>query len=468
VDVGADGVRRYSLKQYGFEEGQKLGGKTAGAKPQKSPAEEIATTKRATVPPHPRRPKVAVVANSYPPYRVYLHNRIVAEIPEVELWSLSTHGNAYQRWKGLRPPAEIRPADFSRGEPTNEQPQVRYSLREWRKGGRIIRWLEEHNVEAVFVQGCGDLARLRIIRWCKRRGIPCFLSGDFNIRSDNHRPLKRWLKRRVYNRGVGWSHGLMPCGEHGLALLERYGGAGKPAYMFPFVPDIQLFENTPAQAIERMREKFNLPPGRRRLVFSARMMDAKRPDLAVNAFAAIADERPDWDLVMIGDGPLRTAVEASVPDRLCSRVVWTGFLNSAEDVAGLYAQCDALVLPSDHEPWGVVVVEAAAAGLAIVASDNVGAAPELVKSGVNGALFTAGDLAALSDALRQLTAPGQVNEAKVQSLAVLHAWLAQCDPVAAFRRALRDAQVIPPTPIEATVLPQDYSIRTAGAAVVPV
>src|SRR5690606_30512895 len=125
VEVGADGVRRYSLKQYGYAEPGNREGKLAkkAAQPLLAPV---------------RKPRVAVVANSYPPYRVYLHKRILAEVPEVELWSLSTHGNAYKRWKGLRPPAEIRPVDFSRGEPTNEQPQVRYSLREWCKGGRII------------------------------------------------------------------------------------------------------------------------------------------------------------------------------------------------------------------------------------------------------------------------------------------------------------------------------------------
>jgi glycosyltransferase involved in cell wall biosynthesis len=238
--------------------------------------------------------------------------------------------------------------------------------------------------------------------------------------------------------------------------------------MFPFVPDIQLFENTPAAAIEQMRERFKLQPGRRRLLFSARMMEVKRPDLAVNAFGRIADERPEWDLVMVGDGPLRIELEASVPPRLRERVIWTGFLNSPEEIAGVYAQCDAMVLPSDHEPWGVVVVEAAAAGLAIVASDNVGAAPELVKPGMNGAVFRAGDLSALTEALREITAAGRVNEAKIQSLAVLHEWLAECDPVAAFRHALREARVMPPTGIEPTVLPENYSIRTEGAAVVPV
>src|SRR5699024_10863358 len=105
-----------------------------------------------------------------------------------------------------------------------------------------------------------------------------------------------------------------------------------------------------------------------------------------------------------------------------------GFLDRTEDIAAVYSQCDVLALPSDHEPWGVVVVEAAAAGLAIVASDVVGAGPELVKPGVNGAFFPAGNVTALAHALRTITHPERVDDAKSQSILVLQQWLAQCDP----------------------------------------
>jgi glycosyltransferase involved in cell wall biosynthesis/lauroyl/myristoyl acyltransferase len=437
VEVDADGVRRYSLKQYGFDEGKRLNGQALTGSRPSTAAQPVSRTSVS-----PARPRVAVVANSYPPYRVQLHRQIVEQIPEIELWSIATHSNSYSRWDGLRPPEEIRPIDFSSGEPTNEQTQVRHSFREWRKGGRVIRWLKEHDVSAVFVQGCGDLGRIRVIRWCRREGIPCFLTGDFNIKSDNHRPLKRWLKRRVYDRGVAWSYGLMPCGAYGLALLHRYGGQDKPEWRFPFVPDISLFEHAPSAAIERVRTRFDLKPQRRRLVFSARMMTAKRPDLAFDAFLAIASERPDWDLVMVGEGPLRAELMTRVPDEAHGRIVWTGFLPDAADVAGLYAQCDVMILPSDHEPWGVVIVEAAAAGLAIVASDKVGAAPELVHDQVNGIVFQSGDLHALTCALRDITADEVVDRRKSQSPQVLRDWLATSSPLEGFRAALAHSGII--------------------------
>jgi glycosyltransferase involved in cell wall biosynthesis len=207
--------------------------------------------------------------------------------------------------------------------------------------------------------------------------------------------------------------------------------------MFPFVPKIELFENTPDDVIENARERYRLDPERRRIVFSARMMPAKRPELAIQAFAEIAQQRPEWDLVMVGDGPLRAGLEASVPRELQKRIIWTGFLDDDAAVAGIYATSDILLLPSDYEPWGVVIVEAAAAGLAIVASDVVGAAPELVQSGRNGALFASGNLTSLVAALQETTHDRLIDDQKRKSRLVLQEWLDQCDPVVGFRSALK-------------------------------
>jgi glycosyltransferase involved in cell wall biosynthesis len=381
-------------------------------------------------------PRVAVLTNSLTPYRIHLHERIVAEVPEVELGSLATHANAYNRWSDSAVPAAIRPVEFGNGEPTTEQTQLRFSGREWRKAGRIIRWLEQQEVAAVFCQGCGDVGRLRVLRWCHRNRIPCFLTGDCNIRSDRCAGVRRLVKRAVFRRAVAWAYGIMPCGEYGRALYERYGASHKPTIFFPFIPDIELFENPPAEAIESARRLFDLDPQRRRVLFSARLMRVKRPDLALKAFVAIASSRPGWDLVMAGDGPLRSELEASVPAELKQRIVWTGFVHDQRELAGLYAQCDALLLPSDKEPWGVVVVEAAAAGLAIIASDVVGASPELVKTDRNGAVFPAGDLDELVKALEQVSDEANIDRMQNESRRVLSEWLADADPVVGFRKAL--------------------------------
>ena len=77
---------------------------------------------------------------------------------------------------------------------------------------------------------------------------------------------------------------------------------------------------------------------------------------------------------MLGDGPLSAEVrhfEARLPIRCL------GFINQA-DLPGWYACGEVLVLPSEKEPWGLVVNEAMACGLVPVVSDAVGCAPDLV------------------------------------------------------------------------------------------
>src|SRR5262245_60961565 len=120
------------------------------------------------------RPAVALVANSLPPYRLHLQRRIAREIPEIRLWTVFTHEESNSRW-AFEPPPEIGPISFGRGEHCEGQASPRNALHEWRKGERITRWLDEQQTAAVVVCGYNDPARIRIIRWCKSRSVPCLL-----------------------------------------------------------------------------------------------------------------------------------------------------------------------------------------------------------------------------------------------------------------------------------------------------
>jgi len=75
-----------------------------------------------------------------------------------------------------------------------------------------------------------------------------------------------------------------------------------------------------------------------------------------------------------------------------------------EALAAEYVAADVFALLSPHEPWGVVVNEAAASGLPLVLSDRVGAAYDLLRDGENGFLVPAGDVAAAGAALGRLAA----------------------------------------------------------------
>ncbi len=388
------------------------------------------------------RPALIVVANEATPYRLHLHRRIARELPELHLQSVFTHQLATAPWP-YQEIAEIGPVLFGRGERATHQDKLWHQWREWRKGGQIIRWLGVERPAAVVVFGYNDLGRLRLIRWCKRKGIPVFLFGDSNILGDHARGWRAHLKRLLLPPILASCCGVFCCGRLGRAYFLRYGVPPERIYPMPYEADYDSIRSVPAEQVAAVRARFHLAPSRRRLLYVGRLVPVKRVDLLIEAFVTLADQRTDWDLVIAGEGPLRAKLAGLVPERLRPRVVWTGFLADLADVAALYAAADVLVLPSDYEPWGVVIAEACTR-LAIIASSVVGAAAELVQDGVNGKVFAAGSLQELTKALLEVTSPGRIDAMKAASPLLLEAWRRRADPVAGLRRALEEAGVFAP------------------------
>jgi L-malate glycosyltransferase len=99
-----------------------------------------------------------------------------------------------------------------------------------------------------------------------------------------------------------------------------------------------------------------------------------------------------FHLVMVGDGPDRSAAERRVRELgLGERVV---FLGKQEDFAELLAAADVFLLPSETESFGLAALEALSCGVPVIATD-VGGIPEVVSHGVNGYLAPVGDIAAM-------------------------------------------------------------------------
>ncbi|HEV2295335.1 MAG TPA: glycosyltransferase family 4 protein [Tepidisphaeraceae bacterium] len=382
------------------------------------------------------RPLLAVISNGFTPYRVHVLRRIVREIPQVRLATLYTHEECNSPWP-FQPPEEIGAVVFGKGEQCLKQDRPANAGHEWRKGGYIIEWIKRHGVRAVVIDGYNDPGRMRILWWCKRQGLPCLMFGDSNIHGDVKRGWKAIAKRLVVPPLVRCASGILCCGQYGRAYFTKYGCPPDRIFLFPYEPDYSLIFDLPPEVVEAAKRRYGLREGRRRLVFSGRMVREKRPDLIIEAFLAIALHRPQWDLVMMGDGPLRGSLEARVPSSLADRVTWCGFLTSQRDVTAVYRASDVLVLPSDYEPWALVVNEAVAAGMAIIASSVVGAAVELVREGVNGRIFPPGDLAALVRCLNDVTQPDRVDALKAASARVLADWRRIGDPIAGLRNALR-------------------------------
>lgn len=137
-----------------------------------------------------------------------------------------------------------------------------------------------------------------------------------------------------------------------------------------------------------------------KLLFVGRLDERKGFPVAAETFARLADQRPELRLVVVGDGPERSATER-LPAGVLARITLLGTVAN-EDLPPIHAACDLFVAPNmGGESFGIVLVEAMAAGLPIVASAIPGFT-EVLRDGVDGLLVPPGDAAATTRAVARI------------------------------------------------------------------
>ena len=144
------------------------------------------------------------------------------------------------------------------------------------------------------------------------------------------------------------------------------------------------------------------------VIVVGRIDPQKNQLLALRLLAALRLENPRAHLVLVGpvtnadyDRLLSNEISALGLDGSVTLI--RGLETSDPELINAYHAADLFLLPSVHEPFGIVILEAWAAGLPVVAS-NVGGVPSFVTDGENGCLFPSGDLAALLNTVRELIA----------------------------------------------------------------
>ena len=130
------------------------------------------------------------------------------------------------------------------------------------------------------------------------------------------------------------------------------------------------------------------------IVFVGRLDAIKGVPLLLDAIAALRDRHPDMRVSIVGDGPHRTQLEAQAARLGLGEMAHFLGYRSQDEVAELLTDADMLVLPSFAEGVPVVLMEAMAARLPVIASQVAGVG-ELVEDGVSGHLIPAGDTQSL-------------------------------------------------------------------------
>ena len=259
--------------------------------------------------------------------------------------------------------------------------------RSLRRGGRwvvlnrgVLGELRRFRPDVVGVGGWNEPAFWQALAYCKARRRPLLVWIESTARDARSEALPLELARRAMIRGAAGA--FVP----GTASAEYARALGVPADRIALAPnavDAKLFEQASVDRTGRATCTF---------LYAGRLDPEKGLDTLLRAFAHVPGE-----LALAGSGSEQERLRALAPDRV-------RFLGPLDRDAMLraYAEADVFVLPSRSEPWGMVLNEAAAAGLPLVATEEVGAARDLIEEGVNGFVVPADDEAALSSALERL------------------------------------------------------------------
>jgi len=313
----------------------------------------------------------------------------------------------------------------------------------------VFGTLRAGRYDALIVHGYAHATEWLSFLGAWTTSTPLFLRGESNLLG-----RRRWWvrtgKRAVLGGLLHRIHGALAIGERNREFYLAYGVPDDRIFSVPYAVDNEYFMTEAARLRpERaaLREHLGVPPGVPVVLYAGKLIPRKRPLDLVQAAARIAGECP-LSLVLMGDGSERALLEAEIARAGLRHALITGFINQGE-ISQYYAASDVLVLPSSHEPWGLVLNEAMCFGMPAIASDAVGAAPDLVRPGENGYVYPVGDVDALAQALRGvLCDPARRDAMGARSREIVAAYSFEAD-VRGILDALRSSGVRRAAPVPA-------------------
>lgn len=273
---------------------------------------------------------------------------------------------------------------------------------------RFVPWLQKHaaGYDAVIVNGLWNYATFGAWRALRHGTVPFFVfpHGMLDPYFNKLDPLKAMAKQLVW-----WvCEGRLLAGATGVFFVSEEEKRLAEKSFWPFRCRGQILPfgtedvgGDPQAQIAAFRAAVPCLAEREFLLYLGRIHPKKGCDLLIEAFAAVATERPDLDLVVAGPdsiGWAKALQERSEALGLASRIHWTGMLQG--DLKwGAFRAASAFVLPSHQENFGIVIAEAAACATPTLTTDKVNIWREVEDSGAG--LVGTDDVAGIRDLLQR-------------------------------------------------------------------
>ncbi len=340
------------------------------------------------------KPRLVIITEIIAPYRVPVFNSL-AEHGEVHLHVLFLAETDPMLRQWTIPKDEIR---FS----YRVLPSFRVRLGNFNLlvNRGLDAALRQARPDAILCGGYNYPSSWRAVFWARTRRIPFLLWTESNTADHRGRSaMVEYLKRKF----LGLCRGFVVPGEASKLYLQQLGLPAELIFKAPDAVDNELFSQGARVARANsvsVRQRIGVPE--RYFLNVGRLVRAKGVLDLLEAYANLDTEiRAAVGLVFVGDGGAKRELAERASLIRPGTVKFSGFVQK-DQLAEFYALADALVFPTHSDPWGLVVNEAMACGLPVVASNVAGCVSDLVEDGWNGFVVPVGDVKAISSSMESL------------------------------------------------------------------
>jgi len=257
--------------------------------------------------------------------------------------------------------------------------------------------LRRENPDVVISGGYSALANWVALAYCKHFAKPLILWTGATKESLRGHDLLRHTLRAFF---IKQANAFVTYGKKATEYLLDFGIAREAIFTGCNLGDVEFFKKAASEFREtsefvELRSRFKKPI----ILYVGQFIRRKGLLQLIEALSGLKNE--SWSLILVGSGLIQSKIKKKVEaEGLSDRVCFVGF-KEKEELAKFYSVADIFVLPSLQEPFAIVVSEALASGLFVVASRYAGAAWDLIEEGTNGLIVDPADVTSLREGIRK-------------------------------------------------------------------
>ena len=268
----------------------------------------------------------------------------------------------------------------------------------------VVSELRKERPDAVLIHGHNTATALLALATAKFFGIRVFM------RSETHLLLKRSVLKRALRRPLmslfyRMCDACLYIGSRNREFYEAHGVPQTKLFAVPYSVDNQRFAAVAEAARvrrEELRRGLGVPAMRPVVLFVSKLIPRKRPADLLLAYLRLRRSGVDATLMFVGEGELRVQLERDAArSEFAADIRFTGFVNQ-RSLPEYFVLADVFVLPSEDEPWGLILNEVMCTGTPVVAAEDIGAVPDLVIAGETGLTYSAGDIEGLAKQIKHV------------------------------------------------------------------